>query len=314
MRHFDTAATHAGLPLPALIDALRLRFSRGCEVPARHAHALAGADGRPAGTVLIMPAWQPGGRLGIKTVSVFAANADRGLPALHATYLLFDAATGVPLAQLDGSEITTRRTVAASALAASYLARPDATRLLVVGAGRLAREVPAAMRSVRPSITEIRVWNHHPARAAALARDWRGHGLPAQAVTDLEAAVRSADIVSCVTLSTTPLVRGAWLGPGTHLDLVGSFTPAMREADGDCLRRSRVWVDTPEALAKSGDLLLAASEGAFDPAATQGTLADLCRGTGGRLAADEITLFKSVGTALEDLAAAELVFDGSERC
>ena len=133
-------------------------------------------------------------------------------------------------------------------------------------------------------------------------------------MTDLEAAVRSADIVSCVTLSTTPLVRGAWLGPGTHLDLVGSFTPAMREADGDCLCRSRVWVDTPEALAKSGDLLLAASEGAFDPAATQGTLADLCRGTGGRLAADEITLFKSVGTALEDLAAAELVFDGSERC
>ena len=314
MRHFDPAATRQGLPLAALIDALRQRFRRGCEVPLRHTHLLAAADGSPAGTVLIMPAWQPGGRLGIKTVNVFAANAERGLPALHATYLLFDATTGAPLAQLDGSEITTRRTVAASALAASYLARPDATRLLVVGAGQLARLVPAAMRSVRPSIGEIRVWNHQPARAEALAQDWRAQGLPALAVGDLETAVRNADIVSCVTLATAPLVQGAWLGPGTHLDLVGGFTPAMREADGHCLRRARVWVDTAEALAKSGDVLQAVAEGAFDPAATQGTLADLCRGAGGRRTADEITLFKSVGTALEDLAAAELVFDGSARC
>ena len=311
MLHFDARTTRQGLPYPALVQALRRLFGAGCEVPLRHTHSVASADGTAAGTVLIMPAWQPGGRLGIKTVNVFPGNQALGLPALHATYLLFDATTGVPLAQLDGSEITTRRTVAASALAASFLAREDAERLLVVGAGRLARELPFALRAVRPSLRRVQVWNHRAGGAAALARDWCDQGLQAQAVTDLEAAVRVADIVSCATLSTAPLVRGAWLARGAHLDLIGGFTPSMRESDGDCLRRARVWVDTDEALAKAGDIVQAVAEGAFDPALTQGRLGDLCRGRcGGRRSADEVTLFKSVGTALEDLAAAELVFDG----
>lgn len=311
MDTFDAAATRRALPYPALIEALRARFAAGCEVPPRHVHSLPAADGTPAGTVLVMPAWVPGGRMGIKTVNVFPGNAARGLPALHATYALFDAATGVPLAQLDGTEITTRRTVAASALAASFLARADARSLLVVGAGRLARELPFAMRVARPGLTTLRVWNHRAERAQSLAADWRAQGLDAQAVADLETGVRGADIVSCVTLSTVPLVRGAWLADGAHLDLVGGFTPQMRECDGAALRRARVWVDTAEALAKAGDLLQAADEGAFDPAAVQGTLADLCAGrVGGRRAAREITAFKSVGTALEDLAAAELACDG----
>jgi ornithine cyclodeaminase len=311
MQCFDAEATRRALPYPALIEALRARFAAGCEVPQRHVHSLQATDGAPAGTVLIMPAWVPGGRLGIKTVNVFPGNAARGLPALHATYALFDAATGVPLAQLDGSELTTRRTVAASALAASFLARTEARTLLVVGAGRLAREVPWAMREVRPGLAKVRVWNHRFERAQALASEWRAQGLDAEPVVELEPAVRAADIVSCVTLSTAPLVRGAWLPAGAHLDLVGGFTPQMRECDGQALRRARVWIDTPEALAKSGDLLQAADEGAFDPAAAQGTLADLCAGRiGGRRDADELTLFKSVGTALEDLAAAELAYDG----
>lgn len=313
MQHLDSTATARALPLPALVDALRRLFASGCTVPQRHVHEVPAADGSPAGTVLVMPAWRPGGRLGIKTVNVFPGNAARGLPALHAVYTLFDAGTGVPLAQLDGSEITTRRTVAASALAAAMLARDDARSLLVVGAGRLARLVPAAMGVVRPGLQRVRVWNHRPDSAQALVRVLQAEGVAAEVATDLEAAVRASDIVSCVTLSTAALVKGVWLSPGTHLDLVGSFTPAMRESDGDCLRRARVWVDTPEALAKSGDLLQAMAEGAFDPAALQGTLADLCRGAAGRRTADEITLFKSVGTALEDLAAAELAFDGAAR-
>lgn len=311
MRQFDRDATRQGLPFPALVESLRDRFRTGCEVPLRHTHAITVPGSESAGTVLIMPAWSPGGRLGIKTVNVYPGNAARGLPALHATYTLFDATTGAPLAQLDGGEITARRTVAASALAASFLARADAGRLLVVGAGRLARLVPAAMRAVRPSLQHVQVWNHRPEGAQALARTWCSEGLQAEAVTDLEAAVRRADIISCVTLSTAPLVRGEWLCEGAHLDLVGGFTPAMREADGACLRRARVWVDTPEALAKSGDVLQAVSEGAFDVALTVGTLADLCRGDcDGRRSSAEITVFKSVGTALEDLAAAELVYDG----
>jgi ornithine cyclodeaminase len=251
-----------------------------------------------------MPAWRTGAFLGVKTVNVFPANRERGLPAVQAVYTLFDATTGVPLALMDGAEITTRRTVAASALAASFLARADARRLLVVGAGRVAALVAEAMRAVRPAIDEVQVWNHRPQGAAALAAQ-----IGARPVADLEAAVRDADIVSCATLAGEPLVRGAWLAPGTHLDLVGSFTPAMREADGAAFGRARVYVDTPEALAKSGDVLRAVAEGAFDLAWLQGTLAELCRGErAGRRAADEITLFKSVGSALEDLAAAELVW------
>lgn len=314
MRHFDAEATASALPLPALVAALRTMFVHGCEVPARHVHSVPAADGGSAGTVLLMPAWRPGRRLGIKTVNVFPGNAAHGLPTLHASYALYDASTGVPLAQIDGMSLTNRRTVAASALAASYLARADARELLVVGAGQLARLVPAAMRVVRPSIERVRVWNHRPEPAARLAQHWRDEGLDAVAVTDLEAAVRRAHIVSCVSLSTAPLVLGRWLAAGTHLDLVGAFTPAMRETDGDCLRRAAVWVDTVEALAKAGDLVQAQAEGAFDPAVLRGTLAGLCRGqVDGRRHASEITLFKSVGTALEDLAAAELVFDGAGR-
>lgn len=310
MLHLDAAATSQRLPMPALIGALRQRFAEGCEVPQRHVHPVAAPDGTAAGTVLIMPAWRAGARLGIKTVNVFPGNAARGLPALHASYVLFDAGTGAPLATLDGSVITTRRTVAASALAADHLARADARRLLVVGAGRLALEVPEAMRAVRPSIDRVSVWNHRPAGAERLAEHWRAQGMQAEAVPDLERAVRDADIVSCVTLSERPLVQGDWLRAGQHLDLVGSFTPSMRESDGACWRRARVWVDTPEALAKSGDVLQAVAEGAWEPGHLQGTLADLCRGAPGRRQADEITLFKSVGNALEDLAAAELAYDG----
>lgn len=312
MRSYDAAATHAGLPLPALVDALRARFIEGCEVPLRHTHAISGPDGEQVGTLLLMPAWRPGGRLGLKTIQVFPGNGGLGLPGLHALYSLFDARTGVPLAQMDGMAITTRRTVAASALAADFLARDDARTLLVVGAGRLARLVPAALQAVRPGIDRVRVWNHRPASAQALARTWNEEGLAAQAVVDLEAAVRQADIVSCVTLSATALVQGHWLRAGAHLDLVGAFTPTMREADAACFRRARVWVDTEEALAKAGDILQAIDEGAFDPARLQGTLAQLCQGAcSGRSGADEITLFKSVGTALEDLAAAELLYDSA---
>lgn len=306
MLHLDAAATAAPLGWPALIAALRRAFAEGREVPLRHTHRIDDPQGA-GGTVLVMPAWHPGRYLGIKTVSIFAGNAASGLPALHSLYTLFDARTGVPLAQLDGNEITSRRTAAASALAASYLARADAARLLVIGSGRVAGLLAPAMRAVRP-ITQVRVWNHRAAGAQALARQWRAEGLDAQATTDLPGAVAWADIVSAATLSAAPLVHGAWLREGTHLDLIGSFTPQMRESDAGCFARSRVFVDTDEALAKSGDVIGAVAEGAFRTAALQGTLAQLCRGDrDGRARDDEITLFKAVGNALEDLAAAELV-------
>jgi ornithine cyclodeaminase/alanine dehydrogenase-like protein (mu-crystallin family) len=308
MRIIDAATTRRHLGFAPLIDALRRMFASGCQAPLRHTHQIA-----DAGTLLLMPAWRAGLRLGIKTVTIFADNGARQLPGLHSTYLLFDATTGVPLAQLDGNEITSRRTAAASALAASFLARRDARKLLVVGTGRVAALIPEAMRAVRP-IDEVAVWNHRSESARALAAALTETGFSAHATDDLAHAVTHADIVSCATLSSTPMIRGEWLRPGAHLDLIGSFTPQMRETDASCFARSRVFVDTPEALAKSGDILDAVAAGSFDAAQLQGTLAELCQSTcAGRAGDTEITLFKSVGTALEDLAAAECVFDAVTR-
>lgn len=306
MLQLDADATAARLGFAELIPALRRAFADGAQVPLRHTHRIDDPAGA-GGTMLLMPAWTPGRHLGIKTVTIFPGNGERGLPGLHSLYTLFDATTGVPLAQLDGNQITSRRTAAASALAASFLARDDASTLLVLGTGRVARLLPEAMRSVRP-IERIEVWNHRSDGAVALARQWREQGLDARPVSDLAAAVACADIVSCATLATAPLVQGAWLREGAYLDLIGSFTPQMRECDAACFARSRVWVDTEEALAKSGDVLGALAEGGFEAARLQGTLAQLCRAErAGRTSRSEITLFKAVGNALEDLAAAELV-------
>jgi ornithine cyclodeaminase/alanine dehydrogenase-like protein (mu-crystallin family) len=289
MKTFDAAATRDALPFTRLIPALERLFCTGCEVPPRHVHSLGAQSPNPL-TVLIMPAWIPGQYLGIKTVNIAPANAERGLPGLHSTYLLFDAKTGVPLAQMDGNEITSRRTAAASALAASRLARADSHSLLVLGAGRVGSLVGEAYREVLP-ITRVTVWT----RGAAI---------------DLAEAAAEADIVSCATLATEPLIRGAWLRPGSHLDLIGSFTPAMREADDAAFAGASLYVDSGEALLKSGDLLGPMSRGVFSAADVKGTLADLCRNKAlGRVSDTERTVFKSVGTALEDLAAAVLIYE-----
>lgn len=301
MKQFDARATRRALPFGALIAALDDLFVAGCEVPARHVHSIGGQ-----GTVLIMPAWA-GRYMGIKTVNIFPANAARGQPALFSTYILYDAASGEPLAQIDGNEITARRTAAASALAARFLARDDAGRLLVVGSGRVARLLPHAYREVR-AIGEVTVWSRDHGAASRLAAELSADGFDAHASADLEAAARRADIVSCATLATEPLIRGEWLQQGSHLDLIGGFTPQMREADDACFAGARVFVDTAEALQKSGDLLGPIARGVLAPSDVCATLEALCRGQhGGRGDARERTVFKSVGTALEDLAAAMLV-------
>ncbi len=313
MRVFDAEATRDALPFERLIPALREMFAAGCEVPPRHVHridALCGGEA-DAVTSLIMPAWQVGRAYGVKIVNVAPGNAARGLPALHASYVLHDAQTGEPLALIDGDQITMRRTAAASALAAASLAAPQAKTLLVVGAGRVARLLPEAYRVVRPSIEQVTVWARVPERAQALADEWRANGFDARPAADLQTAVGEADIISCATLATEPVVMGRWLRAGSHLDLIGSFTPAMREADDDCFRGARLYIDTDEALAKSGDLIGPLARGVIRAGDVAGTLATLARGEStGRAAPDERTVFKSVGTALEDLAAAMLVWDG----
>ncbi|MBC7991928.1 MAG: ornithine cyclodeaminase family protein [Rhizobacter sp.] len=303
MKIIDTATTRAALGFDRLVPALAQMFASGCESPPRHVHSL------PVFTVLIMPAWQTGRYLGIKTVTIAPGNSGLGLPGLHSTYLLYDATTGVPLAQMDGNEITSRRTAATSALAASHLVRPEARRLLVVGAGRVASLLAEAYCSVLP-IEQVTVWSRKPEAAATLAAQWRERGIDAHATDNLAQAVRQADIVSSATLATEPLIHGECLQLGSHLDLIGSFTPAMREADDDCFRGAHIYVDTEEACHKSGELLGPISRGVFAASDLGGTLAQLCRGElTVRASATGRTVFKSVGTALEDLAAAVLVYE-----
>jgi ornithine cyclodeaminase len=314
LRLIDAPAVEAALPFDTLVNALRQAFAAGAEVPQRHVHTMPdGAGGKV--TSLLMPAWTAptagdGGFYGVKIVNVAPGNAARGLPGLHGSYLLFEAATGRPLALLDADVLTARRTAAASALAGSFLSRPDARRLLVLGAGRVAALLPAAYSAVRP-IRHVAVWARRPEAAATLAVRWQAAGYDTELIedTELPAAVAAADIVSCATLATEPLVQGAWLPPGSHLDLIGGFTPAMRESDDECFRGARIAIDTDEALAKAGDLLGPISRGVFTAADVRATLAQLCRGTvPGRTQEKQRTVFKSVGTALEDLAAARLVW------
>jgi ornithine cyclodeaminase len=233
---------------------------------------------------------------------------------VQAQVLLFDGATGTALALVEGGELTLRRTAAASALAASYLAKIDAASLLVIGTGSLAPHLAAAHAAVRP-IRRVRIWGRSPAKAEALARRLRADlpELDIAASSNLAADAAAADIVSCATSAAEPVLLGRWLAPGTHVDLVGNFSRQARECDDDTVRGARIFVDTVEgALAEAGDLLIPLATGAIDRNRIVGELADLCRGeVQGRTAPDEITVFKSVGAAIEDLIAAQLVLQGA---
>ena len=317
MRIFDGAAVDAALAYPGLVDVLQTAFRQGAIAPPRHHHALT-LDGRPEATLLLMPAWEassPGSQfagryLGVKSVTVFPDNAGRGKPAVLGSYLLLSAETGETLAVMEATRLTAWRTAAASALASRFLSRPDASRHLMVGAGALAPHLVRAHASVRP-IREVAIWNRSPDRARTLAASLESLGLQVIVADDLEAAARRADIISTATLSAEPLIHGAWLVPGTHVDCVGAYKPNMRETDDEVVRRARVFVDTRAgALREAGDILQPLAAGVIGQEAVLGDLFELCRGTAqGRRTEREITLFKSVGAAIEDLAAAIAIYD-----
>ncbi len=302
----------AALSYPALVDALRDAFRGDITVPVRHHHAVP-QPGRDA-TLLLMPAWTAGKHagepfLGCKIVSVFPDNAAAGKPSLYGSYLLMSGASGEPLALFDARLLTAWRTAAASALAATYLARADAAHLVMIGAGALAPHVIRAHAAVRP-IKRVTLWNRTHGHAVSLAFGLTVTGIEATVTDDLAGAVADADIVSCATLASEPLIRGKWLKPGAHVDLIGGFTPKMREADNDAVRRARVYVDTRAgALKEAGDVVVPLRRGVIAKKDIRGDLFDLCRGKAkGRTSDKQITLFKSVGSAVEDLAAAMLVW------
>ena len=311
MRVVSADEIDRALTFPALVDALAAAFRADIVVPGRHHHDIERAGA--GGTLLLMPAWTGAadrdGFVGTKIVTVFPDNGARGLASVIGTYLLMDGATGAPLAVLDGTRLTLWRTAAASALAARYLARPDAARMVMVGAGALAPWLIRAHRSQRP-LGDVAIWNRRPEAARQLAEGLAAEGLPVRAAEDLESAVREADLVSCATLSTAPLVRGAWLQGRERISTLSapSSRACARPTTRPCKGRPCLSIRTapgrraatsrrPSRPAPSGRTRSAAS------------LIDLCRNRAtGRDNPGEITVFKSVGTAVEDLAAAILVW------
>jgi ornithine cyclodeaminase len=306
MLHISAEQIHASLDYPALIEALRDMFRDGCEMPVRHHHQVE-VPGAPEATLLLMPAWQTGREIGVKVVTAFPGNGSKDLPAIMGQYLLLDGETGTPRALLDGQALTARRTAAASALAAGYLARPDAARLLMVGTGALAPHLIQAHAAVRP-IREVVVWGRRSDRAQAVIDGLDLPHIEFSVADDLAVVAGTADVVSCATISVDPLIQGDWLRPGQHLDLVGAFRPDMRESDDVAVTRARLFVDTRAgALKEGGDLAIPLSAGVISETDVVADLYDLTRGhAAGRETNDDITLFKSVGAALEDLAAAQL--------
>lgn len=306
MINLDAKTVAAALPVDQLIEALKVAFANDVEVPPR-AHHEVSVPGGNAGTLLLMPAWRPGASMGVKIVTVFPDNAKQGNPTVYGSYLLMSAESGKPVALLDGTELTLRRTAAASALASTYLSRDDATRLLMVGTGNLAPHLINAHSTARP-IKEVCVWGRRQEAAQLLADKLSGVSLEVSVAENLEEEFRKADIISCATLASEPIVKGEWLMPGQHLDLVGAFTPKMSEVDSTAISLADVYVDTRAgAFSEAGEIVQAIESKAISKSDIRGSLHDLASGiVKGRTTAEEITLFKSVGTALEDLAAAEL--------
>jgi alanine dehydrogenase len=320
VRILSAEEVDAALDDLALIDRLDALFRAGCEMPVRHHHPIVQPTGPGSADamLLLMPAWTrgPGSHLGIKVVTVFPDNGKRSLPSIYGQYLLLDGTTGQSVALLDGTMLTKRRTACASGLASRYLSRPDARRLLMIGTGALAPQLIRVHAKIRP-IQEVAIWGRRPEAAERLAGELSA-SLPqalarpvaVRAVTDRRQAVAEADIVSCATLSRTALVEGDWLRDGQHIDLVGAYTPQMRESDDRAVRRARVYVDTRAgALKEGGDIVQPLANETIREEDVIGDLHELARGQrGGRPPGDttSITLFKSVGAALEDLAAAEL--------
>ena len=307
MDTFDAAAIREATPWPPLMEAIAAALADpDAAAPERGVHPLK-LPGGAEGSLLVMPAWRSGDVIGVKAVTYFPTNAGGANSTINAGYLLFDGRSGRLAAVLDGDELTVRRTAATSALAARYLARPDASRLLVVGTGRLAPAVALAHAQSR-DLAAVEVWGRNADRARLTVDSLAAAGIPATVAGDLAAAAERADLISCATGATEPLIQGRRLRPGTHLDLVGGFRPDMREADDDAVRRAAVFVDTRAGALRAGDLARPLAAGVIDESHIRADLADLAAGRHpGRTAPEQITLFKSAGFALADLAAARLV-------
>jgi ornithine cyclodeaminase len=293
-----------------LISALKKGFaSPDILVPQRHHHDFPNPETGIDSTLLLMPAWHPGKVAGVKIATVSPKNSRFDLPSIQAIYILMDALKGTVKATLDGKCLTAKRTAAASALASSYLSKENANSLLMIGTGALSASLIRAHASVRP-IENVFVWGRTKEKAKAICDGLQNESFHCQTVNAIEEKIAEVDIVSCATLSTIPLIFGKFLKQGQHIDLVGAYKKDMREADDETIKKASVFVDTFDGIHESGDIFIPLETGILKKAAIKGDLFSLCSGrTKGRGDDKEISLFKSVGHALEDLVAASYYYN-----
>ncbi len=299
------------LDFESLIKTLEGAFAAEYSVPMRHHHNFVNPNSSLESTLLLMPAWDNQKYLGVKIVTVSPENTNLSLPTIQGLYLLFDIKTGVPLMRCDAKTITNLRTAAASALASKYLSRKESKTLLMVGTGALAPQLIKAHSSVRP-IEKVYLWGRTFEKTQKLANQLQASNMEVEAVKDIESAIAEADIISCATLSEKPLIKGDWLQSGHHLDLVGSYQKHMREADDQAVLKASIFVDTLQGAPKeSGDLFIPLQKGVLKKETIKADLFEMCKSEKDtfRSSKNEITFFKSVGHALEDLAAASLAFE-----
>lgn len=313
MLTINALSVEQSLNFPLLISALNTAFTQDITVPPRLHFDMDNPNSSRETTLLMMPAWQAGDVAGIKLVTVAPENSSKNLPSIQGTYLLLDVDTGSMKAMIDAPSLTAKRTAAASALASKYLSRENSEKLLMVGTGTLAPQLIEAHASVRP-IKQVYVWGRDIEKAKAVCQQVAHLDLLCIAIEDIASHIGDVDIISCATLSKEPLIFGKWLKAGQHLDMVGAYRPDMREMDDDCLRKSTLFVDNFEgALRETGDIKIPLYNGTISKSEIKADLFSLCREEYlFERKADDISVFKSVGHALEDLTAARLVFEQVE--
>lgn len=295
---------------PELIFELRKAFSsKDIITPMRHHHDFPNPKVGSDTTLLLMPAWNPSNSAGVKIVTVSPENGQFDLPSIHGTYIYLDALKGTLKAIIEAKSLTVKRTAAVSALASTFLSNKNASSLLMIGTGALSTHLIMAHAAVRP-ITEVFVWGRNFEKAIAISKALKGEHFTITPIRTIEEKLASVSIVSCATLSKTPLVLGKYLKPGQHIDLVGAYTKEMREADNETIRKASIFLDTYQGgLKESGDIVIPLREGIIQEHEIKADMFELCTETKkGRISSDEITVFKSVGHAIEDLAAANYYY------
>lgn len=294
-----------------LIAELKDKFaSNSILVPMRHHHDFPNPVVQEDSTLLLMPAWNPGKEAGVKIVTVSPENSQFDLPSIQGIYLYMDAIKGTIKAIMEAKSLTVKRTASASALASSYLSKAHSSSLLMIGTGALSINLIKAHASVR-SIKTVYVWGRNYEKAKKISSELEGEGFEIHAIHTIEEKISEVDIISCATLSKTPLVLGKYLKAGQHVDLVGAYKKDMREADNESIKKATVFVDTFQGgLKESGDIVIPLKEGILKEEDIRADLFELCsEAKQGRTSDSEITIFKSVGHALEDLAAATYYYN-----